>query len=139
MMLNHPILTYQSRDKSQARLNNDNTVITEILLINLKEIHNIPVECETSDHDTSVQTQDATVGDFSREEVVEVVPLYIWANKTSSKDYTFCIQQNGDQCGYIPLTDLKLYHGPEVRWEETLSFYFTGTQINQAKWGVNFF
>ena len=77
-------LTYQSHDKSQARLNNDSTVPTDIVLTNLKEIDNIPVECDTSDLDTSVQTQYATVGNLSRE---EVVPIDIWADKNSSKDY----------------------------------------------------
>ena len=89
-------LTHQSCDKLQSSLNNDNTISTEIVLTNLKEIDDIPVKCDTSDLDTSVQNQDATVGDFSRE---EVVPLYIWVNNNSSKDYTACIQQNGDQFG----------------------------------------
>ena len=111
-------LIYQSHDKSsQAMLDNDSTVPTEVVFTNLEK-NNIPVECDTSDLDTALQTQYATVGDCNRE---EVIPLYIWADRNSSKDYTACIQQNGNQLRYIPLTDLKLYHGPEVIWEETPS------------------
>ena len=54
---------------------------------------------------------------------VQVVPLYIWADGNSSKYYKACIQLNGDQFGYIPLNDLKLYHGPEVTWQETPSIF----------------
>ena len=63
-------LAYQSRDKSLPSSNNENTVSTDIGVTNLNEIDNIPVKCHTSDLDTSVQTQDATVGDFNKEEVV---------------------------------------------------------------------
>ena len=111
---------HQSCDKAQPSLNNDNTVPTEIVYTNLKVTDNKPFEYDTSDLDKSLQMQEVTVGDFSRE---EVIPLYIWANKNSSKDYTTCINQNGDKFGYIPLTDLKLYYGSEVIWKETLPFY----------------
>ena len=82
------------------------------------EVHNIPFEHDTPESVGSVKTQSATVDDCVKE---EVVPPYIWANKHACKDYSACIQQNGDKFGYIPLTDLKLYQGPEVTWETTPS------------------
>ena len=58
--------------------------------------------------------------------------MYIWADRNSSKDYKACIQQNGDQFGYIPLNDLKLYHGPEVIWKETSSILQVHKLIRQS-------
>ena len=76
-------------------------------LDNKIEAHNIPFVHGTSDSISSVQMQAATVDDHVK---VEVVPLYIWANKHACKDYSACIQQN-----YI--RDLKLYG------KEPLPFY----------------
>ena len=42
------------------------------------------------------------------------------------------MQQNGDQFGYIPLNDLKLYYRPEVRWEETPSILQAHKLIRQS-------
>ena len=93
---------------------NETTVMNDqVILKDLDLTQHIPVECDMSDSDTSVQTQFTNIPNFSRE---EVVPLYIWADRNSSKDKKACIQQNGDQFGYIPLYDRRLYHGPEVRW-----------------------
>ena len=80
----------------------------------------MPVECDTSYLNSSVQTQHSAVDGFTRE---EVVPLYIWNNKNSSKDYKACIQQNGDQFGCIPLNDLKIYQGPAVLWKQSLLLF----------------
>ena len=60
------------------------------------------------------------------------MPLYIWNNKNGSKDYKACIQQNGDQFGYIPLNDLKIYQGPEVTWKQTPSIIQAHKLIRQS-------
>ena len=48
---------------------------------------------------------------------LQQIPLYIWQNKHLSKDHGACIAQNGGDFGYIPLNDLKIYHGPDIFWE----------------------
>ena len=62
----------------------------------------------------------------------EVVPLYIWANKHKCKDYVACIQQNGDTFGYIPLSNLKLYKGPQITWGTTPSILQAHKLIRQS-------
>ena len=98
-------------------------------------IQDLPVECENSDLNFSVQTQYSSVDGFTRE---EVVPLYISNNKNFSKDYKACIQQNGDQFGHIPINNLKIYQGPEVLWKQIPSIIQAHNLIRQS--GVpNFF
>ena len=38
------------------------------------------------------------------------------------KDYNACLVQNGDEFGYIPLTDLKTYQGPAVQWQNPFQY-----------------
>ena len=71
----------------------------------------VTVENYTPDAVSSVQTQFPSVDHCVKE---EVVPLYIWDNKHNCKDYAACIRQNGDTFGYIPLSNLKLYQGPQI-------------------------
>ena len=87
---------------------------------NLVTVPQTPIQGDISDLNAVFQSHDINVDNFSRE---EVVPLYLWANSNFSKDYQACIQQSGDQFGYIPLNGLKLYHGPEGIRKETFSFY----------------
>ena len=47
----------------------------------------------------------------------EKIPLYIWNNRDKSKDYKACVMQNNGIFGYVPLTDLKTYTGPPVKWD----------------------
>ena len=49
---------------------------------------------------------------------LQQIPLYIWQNKHLSKDHVACLDQNGGDFGYIPLNDLKIYHGPDIFWEK---------------------
>ena len=46
----------------------------------------------------------------------EKIPLFVWQNKSSSKDHAACISQNGGDFGYIPLQDLTIYNGPQISW-----------------------
>ena len=46
----------------------------------------------------------------------EKIPLFVWQNKSSSKDHAACISQNGGDFGYIPLQDLTIYKGPKISW-----------------------
>ena len=66
-----------------------------------------------------------------------VVPFYIWANKHSCKDYSACIQQNGDKFEYIPLTDLKLYQGPEVTWQTAPSILQAHKLVNKMGFQIS--
>ena len=106
---------HQTRDKSQAMLYTNITAPNSPVLEHLHHIHDLPVECDNLDLSPAVQTQCPPVDGFTRE---EVVPLYIWNNKNASKDYKACVQQNGNQFGYITLNDLKTYQGPEVIWKQ---------------------
>ena len=45
------------------------------------------------------------------------IPLYVWNQKGTCKDYNACIAQNKGTFGYVPLTDLKIYTGPPVKWD----------------------
>ena len=93
----------------------DSTVPNALVLEHLDETQNMPVECDILDLNVSMQTQYPTADEFCWK---EEVPLYIWNNRNSSKDYKVCIQQNGDQFGHIPLNDLKIYWGPKVLWKQ---------------------
>ena len=97
-------------------LNTDTTSPNSPVINHLHHIHDLPVECDTLDLSPAVQTQCSTIDGFTREEVVR---MYIWNNKNASKHCKACIQQNGDQFGYIPLNDLKISQGPEVIWKQT--------------------
>ena len=101
--------------KSQAMFDTDSAVPNALVLEHLDEIQNLPVEGDTVDLKVSDQTHCPMADEFTRE---EVVPLYIWNNRNSSKDYKACMQQNGNQFGYIPLNDLKVYQGPDVLWKQ---------------------
>ena len=79
-----------------------------------------PVEQNMLDSNSSVQLENM-VDNFTCE---ITIPLYIWANRNTSQDYKACIQQNGLQFGYIPLNDLKLYHGQEVIWKIYIPLLF---------------
>ena len=66
--------SHQYYDNSQKMPGNVTTVISkQVVPKNLDITQHIPVECDTSDLDTSVQTQCTTVENFSKE---EAVPLY---------------------------------------------------------------
>ena len=45
------------------------------------------------------------------------IPLYIWNHRDTSKDHKACVMQNNGIFGYVPLTDLKIYTGPPVKWD----------------------
>ena len=47
----------------------------------------------------------------------EKIPLYIWNHGDNSKDHKACLMQNNGTFGYVPLTDLKIYTGPPVKWD----------------------
>ena len=47
----------------------------------------------------------------------EQIPLYVWNHKDNSKDHKACLMQNNGIFGYVPLTDLKIYAGPPVKWD----------------------
>ena len=47
----------------------------------------------------------------------EKIPLYIWNHRDNSKDHKACLRQNNGTFGYVPLTDLKIYTGPPVKWD----------------------
>ena len=57
---------------------------------------------------------DPTLSPHVRE---EKIPLYVWNHKDNSKDYKACLAQNNGIFGYVPLTDLKVYTGPPVKWD----------------------
>ena len=57
---------------------------------------------------------DPTSSSYVREEKNS---LYVWNQKGNCKDYRACISQNNDTFGYVPLTDLKIYTGPPVKWD----------------------
>ena len=57
---------------------------------------------------------DPTPSSYVRE---EKIPLYVWNQKGSCKDYKACIAQSNDNFGYVLLTDLKIYTGPPVKWD----------------------
>ena len=46
----------------------------------------------------------------------EKLPPHIYANRHCCGDYNRFMQQSPVELGFIPLTDLKLYQGPEKRW-----------------------
>ena len=92
------------------------TAHSEQVVQDLVTVPYIPVKCGILDLNASIQSQHLTVENFSWE---EMVPLCIWANRNSSKDYKACIQRIGQQFGYIALNDLKLYYGLEVTWKKT--------------------
>ena len=46
----------------------------------------------------------------------EKLPPHIYANRHFCGDYNRFMQQSPVELGFIPLTDLKLYQGPEKRW-----------------------
>ena len=79
-------LSHQYHDNSQKMPSNGTTVSSkQVIAKNLDITQHNPVECDTSDLDTSVQTQYTTVGNFSRE---EVVPLYVWTELVYNKMVT---------------------------------------------------
>ena len=57
---------------------------------------------------------DPNCGMYVRE---EKIPLYVWNQKDYCKDYKACLSQSDDIFGYVPLTDLKTYTGPSVKWD----------------------
>ena len=89
----------------------------------------VTVESDTPDAVSSVQTHLPIVDHCVKE---EVVPLYIWDNKHNCKDYVACIRQNGDTFGYIPLSNLKLYQGPQITWVTTPSILQAHKLIRQS-------
>ena len=89
----------------------------------------VTVENYTPDAVSSVQTQFPSVDHCVKE---EVAPLYIWDNKHNCKDYAACIRQNGDTFGYIPLSNLKLYQGPQITWDTTPSILQAHKLIRQS-------
>ena len=48
------------------------------------------------------------------------IPLYVWNNRGACTYRTACIEPNGDVFGVIPLTNLRIYAGPEIMWDNTL-------------------
>ena len=75
------------------------------------------VEQGIFDLNSSVQLQDKVVDNFSCE---GTVPLYIYGLIEILLKTIRPKQQNGHQFGYVPLNNLKLYHGPKE-----YPFYFT--------------
>ena len=110
-------------------LNIDSTAPNSPMFTYFHHIHDFPVECDDLDLNPAVQTQLLGVDGFARE---GVVPLYIWNHKNASKDFKACIQQNGDQFGYIALNDLKIYRGPEVTWKQIPSIIQAHKLIRQS-------
>ena len=47
----------------------------------------------------------------------EKIPLYVWNQKEYCKDYKACLSQSEEIFGYVPLTDLKTYTDPSVKWD----------------------
>ena len=77
--------THQHHDNSQKMPSNVTTAHSkQVVPQDLVTVQHTPVECAISAPNASVQSQCTTVENFSRE---EVVPLYIWVNRNSSKDY----------------------------------------------------
>ena len=66
--------------------------------------------CHTSQLAKHDQKIASTVAD------TEIIPLYVWQNRHNSTDRQACIQQNGNDFGYIPVNNLHTYNGPEVHW-----------------------
>ena len=96
--LSNSHLFHQYRDNLQKMQSNVATVFSKQVVSTDADIkQHTPVECDISVLDTSMQTECTNVNTFTRE---EVIPLCIWADRNSSKDYKACIQQNGDQLGY---------------------------------------
>ena len=89
----------------------------------------VTVEHHTPDAVSLVQMHLPIVDNCVKE---EVVPLYIWDNKHNCKDYVACIQQNGDTFGYILLSNLKLYQGPQITWGTTPSILQAHKLISQS-------
>ena len=44
------------------------------------------------------------------------IPEEVWQNRFTCVDYIACVEQNGSDFGYIPLTDLHVYMGPLIQW-----------------------
>ena len=109
-------LTHQQNEISQNLLPNVSTIHNTQVIDDLPTVPYMPVECDISDLSASVQLQETEVNNFSRE---ETVPLYIWTNRNTSEDCKACLQKNGHQYGYIPLTNLKLYHIPHLFYKHT--------------------
>ena len=121
--------TYQQNEISQKLSPNIRSTHNRQVVDDMIIVLYMPVEWDISDLNASVQLQDTDENTFSRE---QTVPLYIWADRNTSKDYKACIQQNGHQVGLIPLNDLKLYHGPEVTWKNAPSILQAQKLIRQS-------
>ena len=61
------------------------------------------------------------------------VPQDVWQNRLHSKDYVACVQQNGDNFGYIPLNDLHIYKGPAIQWKSVPDIWQANKLIRESK------
>ena len=75
-------LDYQSYDKSQAMLYAETNGPNAPVLKHFPQIQNMPVECDNSDVNASLQTEHSTADGFTME---YGVPLYIWNNRNFLK------------------------------------------------------
>ena len=66
---------------------------------------------------------DPTPSSYVRE---EKIPLYVWNQKGSCKDYKACLAQNNDIFGYVPLT------GPPVKWDIVPSIIEAHNLVRQS-------
>ena len=83
--------THQHNDISQKLPSNISTIHTRQVVDDLVTLPHIPLHCDISDLNASVQLQDTVIDNFSRE---QTAPLYIW-NYRNTKDYKACIKQIG--------------------------------------------
>ena len=67
-------------------------------------------QTSAQDIDISIQGQDTLILDK------KCIPDHIWDQRTQCQNYQDCVQQSGILFGFVPLTPLKLYHGPTVHW-----------------------
>ena len=61
------------------------------------------------------------------------VPEDVWQNRLYSKDYNACVHQNGDNFGYIPLNDLRVYKGPQIQWKSLPDIWQANKLIRETK------
>ena len=66
---------------------------------------------------TNVNSCYATHDPNSLDISTQRIPDHVFANRHKCMEYNNCVQQNGEDFGFIPLTPLKVYHGDPIDYD----------------------
>ena len=72
--------------------------------------HIVPTDINQQVQMVEAQINEEIIGDQGKN-----IPKEVWQNRFTCVDYNACVEQNGSDFGYIPLTDLQIYKGPLIQ------------------------